>query len=249
MNQMRQEKIDRLIQENKVATIKELQELCPEVSLMTIHRDLDTLESLGHIIKIRGGARAINQSEDPVFEIRERENLAAKAQIAQKAVEMIRPGSSVFMDAGTSNLFIAKALPDIHLSVVTTGPNIALELRHLTKPSINLCCGNLNRDNLAVSGHNTMEMLEKINIDLAFIGVSGCSIESGFTCGNEGDMMVKQLVIKKARTSAVLCDASKISLLMPFTFAKFEDIDYIISDGSLPEDFVRAAGLANTVVV
>ena len=52
-------------------------------------------------------------------------------------------------------------------------------------------------------------------------------------------MLVKRVVIKKARTSVILCDADKFKRLMPYTFADFSDVDYIISDDSLPNDFIK----------
>ena len=249
MSNIRQDKIMNLIENNEVITIKQIQAMFPEVSVMTIHRDLDALAARGHLVKIRGGARAIHCASETQFDVRERENPEGKNVIAKKALQLIQPGSSIFIDAGTTNLTLARSLPDINLTVFTTAPNIALELRHLVNPSINLCCGNLNRANLAVSGYKTLEMLESINIDLAFIGVSGCSLDAGFTCGTEGDMLVKKLVIKKARTSVLLCDRTKFSRLMPYTFAGLEDVDYLISDGPLPENFAKAAAAAGVTVL
>ena len=153
------------------------------------------------------------------------------------------------MDASTTNLALAKALPDINLNIVTTGPSVALELSRLHNPVVTLCCGTLNRKNLALSGQNTLQMLEGINIDLAFIGVSGCSVDAGFTCGTEGDMLVKRMVIQKARTSVVLCDKEKFNCLMPYTFAGLSDADYMVSDGSVPEAFAKAAKDAGIIVL
>ena len=124
-----------------------------------------------------------------------------------------------------------------------------MELCRLHNPVVNLCCGTLNRKNLAVSGQNTLETLEKINIDLAFIGVSGCSVEAGFTCGTESDMLVKRLVIRKARTSVVVCGREKLSCLMPYTFAQLSDVDYLISDDAMPETFVAAAKSAGVILL
>ena len=76
---------------------------------------------------------------------------------------------------------------------------------------------------------------------MAFIGVSGCSLEAGFTCGTEGDMLVKHKVIQKARTSVLMCSREKLSCLMPYTFAGFDEIDYLISDAPMPESFLQAA--------
>ena len=241
MNRIRQERILHYIEQKNIVTIKELQALYPDVSLMTIHRDLQALENQGMVVKVRGGARSVRHTGDPGFDVRMQENNTGKASIARKALELIQPNSSVFLDASTTNLVLARSLPDISLNIFTTGPSIALELCRLHNPVVTVCCGAINRKTLALSGQNTLEMLDKINIDLAFIGVSGCSVEAGFTCGTEGDMLVKNKVIQKARTSVVLCDQTKLSRLMPYTFARLEDVDYIVSDGSLPDPFIHAA--------
>lgn len=249
MYSIRQEQMREYIEQKNVVTIKELQVLFPNVSLMTIHRDLDALERSGTIVKFRGGAKSVRHTGDPEFNVRMRENNAGKNVIARKALELIQPHSSIFLDASTTNLALAKNLPDINLTVFTTGPSIALELCRLHNPVVTLCCGTINRKNLALSGQNTLQMLEGINIDLAFIGVSGCSVEAGFTCGTESDMLVKRLVIRKARTSVVMCSHEKFSCLMPYTFANMEDVDYIIGDSALPENFAQAAQAAGVTLL
>ncbi len=246
MNIYRQSLMREHIEKNGFSTIRELQALIPDVSLMTIHRDLDALEQSGVIIKVRGGARSVRHNGDIGFDVRLQENNAGKYQIAQKALQLIQPGSAVFLDASTTNLVLARNLPDIDLNVFTTGPNIAIELCHLKNANITLCCGTMNRKNMSLSGQNTLDMLERINIDLAFMGVSGCSAEAGFTCGTEGDMVVKRRVIKKARTSVVMCDHSKFSRLMPYTFARFSEVDWLICDRPLPEAVRQAALDAGT---
>ena len=249
MNRIRQDRIKEFIEENNVVTIRQLQELFPEVSLMTIHRDLDVLEAGGSIVKFRGGAKAVRHTGDLEFNVRVGENNAGKNLIARKALQLIQPHSSLFLDASTTNLFLARHMPDIDLHVFTTGPSIALELCRLHNPVVNLCCGTMNRKNLALSGQNTLEMLEGINIDTAFIGVSGCSAEAGFTCGTQSDMLVKRLVIRKARTSVVMCGREKLDCLMPYTFAKLQDVDYLISDEQLPEGFMQAVEAAGVHVL
>lgn len=249
MNNIRQQIIQDYIEKNNVVTIKELHALYPEVSLMTIHRDLDALEQGGVIVKFRGGARSVRHTGDLGFDIRLQENVAGKHMMAQKALELIRPNATIFLDASTTNLILARKLPDTNLKIFTTGPNIAIELCRLANPNITLCCGTLNRKNMALSGPNTLDMLDKINIDLAFIGVSGCFADVGFTCGTEADMVVKRNVIRKARTSVVMCDHAKFSRLMPFTFATFEDVDYLVSDSEVPEGIMSAAEDAGVTVL
>lgn len=249
MNRIRQEQIREYIEKNNVVTIKQLQSHYPEVSLMTIHRDLDALEQQGIIVKVRGGARLVHHSGDLGFDVRLQESNSGKREIAHKALSLIQPNSTVFMDASTTNLMLARCMPDMDLHIFTTGPNIGIELCRLQNPSITLCCGRINRKNMALSGQNTLDMLSKINIDLAFIGVSGCSAEAGFTCGTESDMVVKRTVIQKARCSVVMCDRTKFSRLMPYTFAEFSDVDYLISDGEVPEQIRLAAEESGAVIL
>ena len=249
MYNIRQERMRDYIEQKNVVTIRELQALFPEVSLMTIHRDLDMLERNGFVVKFRGGAKSVRLTRDPEFNVRMRENNAGKQAMAEKALALIQPHASIFLDASTTNLTLAKILPDISLNIVTTGPSIALELCRLHNPVVTLCCGTMNRKNLALYGQNTLQMLEDINIDLAFIGVSGCSVVAGFTCGTEGDMLVKRLVISKARTSVAMCGHEKFSCLMPYTFAKLSDVQYMISDGPLPEGVEQAARERNITIL
>lgn len=249
MYSVRQEQMKQYIESQNVVTIKALQQMFPDVSLMTIHRDLDALEARGIVVKFRGGARSVRYSTDPEFNVRMRENNMGKIQIARKALELIQPNTAIFLDASTTNLALAKILPDIHLNIITTGPSVALELCRLHNPVVTLCCGTINRKNLALSGQNTLEMLDKINIDMAFIGVSGCSAEAGFTCGTEGDMLVKRKMIGKARTSVVMCSKEKLSCLMPYTFANLDEVDYMITDGPLPDSFRAAADEAGLTVL
>ncbi len=239
MNRIRQEKIKKYVEGKGLATIKELRELFPEVSLMTLHRDLSALEEMGIITKYRGSVRSVQQLDDIEFNIRMKENTAGKASMMKKAMKLLHPQSSVFLDTSTSNLILARSLPDIDLNITTISPNIALELCRLKNATVNLCGGTMNPRTLSVSGIKTLSLLEEINIDLAFIGVSGCSCEVGFTCGTEADMLIKKLVIQKARTSVILCGADKFKRLMPFTFAEIADVDYIITDKPLPQDFVQ----------
>jgi len=233
MNFLRHEEILKLVQQQGLVLISDLKKRYPDVSLMTIHRDLDKLQEQGHLIKV-------SHKTELIYEERSNENIAAKKDIATKALTLIETNSCIFLDSGTTILEIVKQLPDINITIFTTAPHIALALRHLVKPTINLCGGNLNRQTLSLSGYNTLKMLDDINIDLAIIGVSGCSVDVGFTCGQESEMLVKQKAMEKAKTKVAVFDSSKLDKLLPFTFATVTDFNYLISDSTLPETFVSS---------
>jgi DeoR/GlpR family transcriptional regulator of sugar metabolism len=249
MNNIRQIKIKEYISDKQYVSLDEVRGLCPDVTLMTLHRDLDALAREGLVYKLRGGARVVGQSGDPSFKSRETFNVGAKGIIAAKAVELIAEGGAIFIDAGTTTLAVIRALQDINLTVITNGANFANELQRFANVTTYMCCGALNRSNMALSGQSTLDFLGGINIDLGLLGVTGYSDGSGFTCGKESEMHVKKLIIQKARKSVVLMDASKLTRIMPYTFADLEDIDYVIGDGALPGDFIRRAEAAGVIIM
>lgn len=249
MNRFRQETVENYIEENGKVTIDMLQKLCPDVSLMTIHRDLNALQQAGKIMKVRGGAIWVRHEKDPVFEDRMKENTRGKELIAQKALGLLDGGRSLFLDAGTTCLAIAHCLPEGEYPVFTTSLHTAMALCHLQSPQIVVCGGVVSRRNFSLSGQNTLNALRDINFDIAFVGVSGCRADVGFTCGTESDRQVKQSVLKRAGVRVLVCDRSKFYRLMPYTFAAFSDIDYLISDDAVPADIRAAAEKAGVTIL
>ena len=87
MNLLRKETIGKYIQDKGAVTVKELGALFPEVSLMTIHRDLEKLEREGVITRTRGGAIAVVQGSSPTeakLEARMQTNMKAKREMAKR---------------------------------------------------------------------------------------------------------------------------------------------------------------------
>lgn len=249
MNSIRREQMLEFIKAKEVVSIKELINMFSGVSTMTIHRDLEYMQEKGLIERVRGGAKYLepdNEHHEPAFIEREVKNREQKEIIAKKAAALIKSGSSVFIDAGTTTLAMAKLIEDMPLNVVTNSPNIAVALSDKNFVNITLCGGTLQKRNLILFGSGALATLEKINIDLAFVVPSGFTENTGFACGNEGEAAVKNLALKKARCKVILIDSSKLDKVMPFTFANAEDIDYIICDKPLPssmDEFLRQKGV------
>ncbi len=243
MNTIRREQMLEFIKAKKAVSLKELIQMFSGVSTMTIHRDLDYMEEKGVIERVRGGARYLVPEIDhrePAFIEREVSNREQKEIIARKAVSLIRSGSSIFIDSGTTTLALAKLIEDIPLNVVTNSPNIAVALSDRNYINLTLSGGTLEKRNLSLYGSSAVSTIEKINVDLAFVVPSGFTEQGGFCCGNDGEAVVKNLICKKARSVALLIDSSKLDKVMPFTFANAEDIDYLICDKPLPEELAFA---------
>ncbi len=251
MNTFRRAAIKEMLQNKPFVSLHELIKTFPDVSSMTLRRDIEYFEKQGEAIKVRGGARSmkfITTSMEDAFNLRLNENTNAKEKIARCALNMIETGRSMFFDSGTTMLRMAELLPDERLTITTTGPNIALALLNKSLPLINIVGGMVNRDNISVSGSPALNFLESINIDIAFIVPSGMSGKNGLTSGNYIECELKKLVVQKARRVIALMDTSKLDKSLPYTFCSIDELNTIITDAPLPQDIMSQAEAAGVKV-
>lgn len=241
MNNDRQHQILQLLEQKGEVQLQQLKEIFPEVSMMTLRRDLISLENSGHLIRTYGGAVSVKKvsgagGEEDAYSRRAAENVEAKMKIAEKAVSMVEKGRSIYFDAGSTIMWLAKLLPDENFSIVTSGANIALELVKKLRTSVVTLGGLINRNTLSMSGPNAISFLDTINIDIAFMAASGFSIDSGFTVSNIYEGELKRKVVKRAKKVILLMDTHKINKDLPFTYATLEDIDVWICEKELLPD-------------
>lgn len=246
MNNKRQEHILEILEKKGDIQLNELKEIFPDVSMMTLRRDLIKFEKKGIVFRTYGGAVSVKKlpngsGEENPYSLRASENVEAKIQISKKALELVEKGRSIYFDAGSTIMYLAERLLDDNYSIVTSGINISLELMKKLKVSVIVLGGHVNRNTLSVSGSSTVGFLEYINIDLAFMSASAFSIESGFTISNIYECELKRKVIENAKKVIMLMDTSKINKNLPFTFAKLEDIDLWISEKELTPEIIKEA--------
>ena len=239
MPENRRKQIRDLLAEKPFVSLSELESMFPDVTSMTLRRDINLLEEKGELIKVRGGAKSmkfIKTSMEDEFGKRLFENPEGKSKIAEAAA-LAAESRSVFLDSGTTALRLAAVLPDMQVTITTTSPHVALELAKKQRVMVNLVGGIINHDNLSVSGMQALRFIDDINIDLAFIVPSGCSPSSGFTCGNYSECELKRHIVEKARRVVVLMDRDKLDRCLPYTFCTPEDARTVITDGKLPAEY------------
>ena len=125
MNILRREKLKEFIRQKQVVSLKQLTQEFNDVSVMTLHRDLDYLAKEGFILRIRGGAKYLEtEPKGEGIEVQDISNKSQKDIVAQKAVRFVKEGSSIFLDGGTTMLEL-EDLP--RRLVILGGGYIALE--------------------------------------------------------------------------------------------------------------------------
>ncbi len=252
MYKQRRETIRAIFNSQPFTSYKELEARFPELSSMTIRRDVDYFQNKGEVVKVRGGARSVKfmmTSMDDTFDKRRSENIMAKRKIAVVALNYITAGKKIFFDAGTTVMALASALPEKRLNITTNCPHVAFELLKHQDVVINIIGGTLNRTDLSLSGTQANKYIDSCDFDVAFIAPTGFSEFNGFTTGNWSECDVKRHVVKKSQKVVVLLDSSKFNKSMPYTFANLEDISTIICDSRPPERVMELAIAAGVEVI
>jgi len=223
-------------------SFNELKSRFSDVSDMTLRMDLKELGEQGKIIRVRGGAKPVQETARPddSYFLRTTRNLEPRQRIARKAVEYLKkqlamkPTVSIFLDAGVTINEIAKIFPDEWCTIVTNGIANAYELATLKRPSITVLGGTLNRYNCNCDSVSNIDTLERLNFDIAFIPAAGYSPEAGFTCGKEVIDEIRDVIKEHSQKVIVPIDSSKIGVVYPVTHLKISEVDIIISDDELP---------------
>ena len=238
----RQQTILNYINEHGEVRNAELMPLIGECSAMTLWRDLAKLENEGKIMRYRGGAApsadpAAGKGTEINFLRRSRLNTSAKESIALIAADLLLPDQSYFLDAGSTIFTLTRYLRPGNYNFITSAANIAAELARHANYDVTMLGGQMGANTLSCSGPQAERMLREINIDIAVMATSGYSAKSAFTSGRLAEAELKRQVIEKSVFSVMLLDHGKLSKRHPFTFATLEDIDVLIGDTELPEEF------------
>ena len=223
------------------------------VSVVTIRKDLDDLESEGLLQRTFGGAVFSHRSRfNKSFLERTRVHQLAKRAIAAAALEYIKDGDTIILDAGTTTLALAQLLKQQVKSafIITCSVPVALELSSAGY-DILLLGGMVRNKSLALLGRETLTILDRYQADKAFLGSSGFTAEKGHTTPNPDDAQIKEAIMRASKERYVLVDSSKYGDHCLTRFAHLRDVDLTITDSHLSKSRVKAleAAGANLRVV
>lgn len=238
MNQRRKEIVE-FVNENQTVTFAQLKTRFPSVSEMTLRTDLKNLDQEKKIVRIHGGAKSMDEvaGNDDVLKLRYGRNVEEKKEIAQKAVSFVSPGKTIFLDSGSTTTMLAHILKDQNNIFYTSGLTCAIEMAKLSKPKIFVTGGNFNTRSFSVNGMDGLRCLEKVNFDIAFIGVTRFAYDTGFTCESLEDCELKRKAIEQSKKVIVLMDSSKVEKKGTYTICDLKQVDTVISDSLLSDGF------------
>src|SRR3954469_10450371 len=237
-------RIARVIEENGRARAVDLAERFG-VSAFTIRKDLDLLAASGRVLRAHGGAIATEGSRpESAFELRERLRRVEKDAIGAAAAATVVDGESIALDASTTALAVARHLRRrtawVHLTVITNGLRIASELADATGIMVAMPGGFVRWEALSLVGQLGDAVFSRVNIQKAFLGAAGFTLESGLSDATEEEAQIKGFMAASAREVIGIVDSSKWGRAAFATFCRLEGVTRLISDDGAPGGMVSA---------
>lgn len=223
------------------------------VSVVTIRKDLDDLEREGLLQRTFGGAVFSHRSRfNKSFLERAGLHRREKRAIAAAALDYVKDGDTIILDAGTTTLALAQLLKQQVKSafIITCSVPVALELSSAGY-DILLLGGMVRNKSLALLGRETLAVLDRYRADKAFLGSSGFTAENGHTTPNPDDAQIKEAIMRVSEEIYVLVDSSKYGDQCLTRFAHLHDVDLTITDSHLSKNkakVLEAAGATLRVV-
>ena len=235
---------DRLRRDGRLVAKSFAEEL--DLSEDTIRRDLREMAADGLLARVHGGALPI-QPTLPDFAARKRVASDEKRRLGQLAATLIRAGEMVFLDGGTTNAEIARALPrEFAFTVVTHSPTIAAELEHHPTAEIILVGGRIYKHSMVAVGSIASAAIAAMRPDIFFLGATAVHSRHGFTTGDFEEAAIKrQIACQSARTYVALT-AEKLERVSPITIMPLEAAaGIIVADRAVAEqlDTMGSAGV------
>lgn len=207
----RQKILEQLNHDGQVSVAKLSKDL--DTTPVTIRNDLDALAREGRLERIQGGAVCVHHGYSPYFAA---DNGASvyqmeKQAIAQRALEYIQDGDTLFINSGSTTLAVAQALSKRKwLNVVTNSLAVANCLAHQVTIRVVLLGGELNADYGFTYGGDAVEQLRRYQPAWSILSVDGVDAQHGITTYHAEEAMLDRMMMDQAHKTIVVADHRKI---------------------------------------
>lgn len=225
LTQERHNKILELLTKQDTVTVGELSQGL-ETSESTIRRDLVTLDKMGKVKKVHGGAAAIHMVST-VFEedvtTKSALNVTEKEAIGRVAAGLVTNDDFVFIDAGTTTAAMIDFIYDNVIATFVT--NGIVHAKKLIQKGLKayIIGGQIKLTTEAVVGTEAINNLRKYNFTKTFIGTNGISVKGGYSTPDVEEAAVKSEVLKRGRNNFILGDHTKFDKEYAVTFGILKD--------------------------
>jgi DeoR/GlpR family transcriptional regulator of sugar metabolism len=234
------EHVLRLLETRDYVQVAELSQAFA-VSEVTVRNDLGQLARDGLVARIRGGARALGQSQLEVgFDMRLRLEVEQKRAIARAAAAMVDEGEAVALDASTTAYYLALELrTKRELVVVTNGLLVATALADAPGITVIVPGGLLRLSAMSLVGDLGTDVLRTTRINKGFLGARGVSLERGLMDLNPDEVRIKQEMADACEQVYGIVDGTKWHRSALLSFTPTDRLAMVVTDSTAPREEVE----------
>lgn len=250
----RQERLDGILHnlmEDKEASPQSLAAAF-EVSVMTIHRDLDELQRRGMVRKFHGGVVVERTgSYEIAASLRSRIAVPQKEALASAAAQSVLPGQVIMLDDSTTAAAMIPHLGGIEsLRVVTNYLPGVIGLTAHGEVAVQMLGGDYDHGHESFLGIGAIQAVRAVRADVLFFSTSSAD-GAGIYHQEEKIVALKTEMLRSARRRVLLMDSSKFADTSLHLMSSWQEIDELITDDGVSEATLgelKSLGVAVRVV-
>jgi DeoR family glycerol-3-phosphate regulon repressor len=218
-----------------------------EVTPQTIRRDLGTLCDAGLLRRYHGGVSLPSSVENVAYATRQVLQQEEKARIAALVAEHIPDDASLFINLGTTNEEVARALMNHSgLRVITNNLNVAIMLSNNPSFEVIVAGGVVRGRDHGVTGQPAIDVVSQFKVDFGIIGISGIDQDGTLLDFDLQEVRVAQAIIKHSRQVYLAADYSKLGRNALVRLGHISEVGAWFTDHAPPPDL--AAVMAESAV-
>ncbi|MEL7469535.1 MAG: DeoR/GlpR family DNA-binding transcription regulator [Pseudomonadota bacterium] len=230
----RQQEILAVARESGRVTVDGLAEQF-DVTPQTIRRDLGELCDSGMLSRVHGGAVLSSGRTNIGYLTRRTLAETEKDAIGRLCSQSIPEDCSLFINIGTTTEAVARHLLDHrNIMVVTNNMNVANILAENGNCEVIVAGGVLRRSDGGLVGEATGAFISQFKVDYAIIGASAIDEDGALLDYDYREVHVSQAIIRNARCSYLVADATKFTRSAPVRIAHLSDLAGFFTDQSPP---------------
>jgi DeoR/GlpR family transcriptional regulator of sugar metabolism len=212
------------------------------VSVATVRRDLQYLESTGRINRVFGGAKA---TADTAWAPRAQSHVPEKRRIAAEAAKLAAHGETIALETGTTVLATANALTATGLTLVTNSVDVLIATQNRHDLKVVLSGGAFDPVIRALHGPLVERFYADHKVDRLFLGAGSLSAD-GVRDSYLESVSSKQAAIAAASTTVVVADSSKFAHAALAEVTGWSAVSTLVTDDGAPGallDAIREQGV------
>lgn len=235
----RQQQILHYLVKKKIADIHELINLL-NVSHMTVRRDIQKLEEMGRVVSVTGGVALATQiTGEPSHADKRDMQVMEKSGIAKVAETLVGDASTLYLDAGTTTLALARRIAETgrnceKMLFITNDLVVGTYITENIRCRLYFVGGMVDMENRSCVGDGAAMPLKQLNIDVAFLSTPSWNMR-WLSIPDQDKSLVKKAVVESSTRKFLLSDSSKYGKVGAFKSVPLSCFDGIVTDGGLPE--------------